>query len=170
MLGFIRLLKKAIQNQGKPAKFWSKRARKIHLYLENLEERLNPAPVFSLRELVDSPTSLVILSPDVAGQVPEQELEGSRVVVLNPGADAIGQITGSLAGLGRVDTLRLISHGSAGGLDLAGQWFDANALGARSEEISAWGNYLSRTPTSCCTAARWPARWTGSVWPMSWPG
>ena len=80
--------------------------------LESLEERLNPAPVFSLRELVDSPTSLVIISPDVLGQVPERELEGSRVVVLNPGADAIGQITGSLAGLGRVDTLRLISHGS----------------------------------------------------------
>ncbi len=77
------------------------KAPRIRPGIEHLEGRLNPAPVASLPQLLDVPHSLVVLSPDIASQVPVAEYAGARVLTLDPTRDAISQISASLAGPSR---------------------------------------------------------------------
>ena len=131
---------------------WIRRGRKAHFQpkaprfrpvIENLEGRLNPAPVASLPQLLDIPHSLVVLSPDIASQVPVAEYAGARVVTLDPTRDAISQISDSLAGQSSVTSLRVIGHGQPGSLSLAGQTINLATLQARSVEVAAWANHLT---------------------------
>ena len=112
--------------------------------LERLEERWNPAQIgFPLG--LDLPShSLAIISPEIEAQVPLEELAGSQVLVLEPGMDAVAQITRRLStGDGPFETVRFLSHGRDGGIHLAGQWLDGGTLARRPEAIAAWGEYLA---------------------------
>ena len=131
---------------------WIRRGRKAHFQpkaprfrpvIENLEGRLNPAPVASLPQLLDIPHSLVVLSPDIASQVPVAEYAGARVVTLDPTRDAISQISASLAGQSAVTSLRVIGHGQPGSLSLAGQTINLATLQARSVEVAGWASHLT---------------------------
>ena len=115
----------------------------VKLALEVLEDRLNPAPVVSLHQVVDDPHSLVVLSPDVASRVPVAEYAGARVLTLDPTRDALSQISASLAGQSSVTSLRIIGHGQAGSLSLAGQTIDLATLQARSVEVATWASHLT---------------------------
>ena len=111
--------------------------------IEYLEGRLNPAPVASLPQLLDMPHSLVVLSPDIASQVPVAEYAGARVLTLDPTRDAISQISDSLAGQSSVTSLRVIGHGQPGSLSLAGQTINLATLRARSVEVAGWASHLT---------------------------
>ena len=111
--------------------------------IEYLEGRLNPAPVASLPQLLDMPHSLVVLSPDIASQVPVAEYAGARVLTLDPTRDTISQISDSLAGQSSVTSLRVIGHGQPGSLSLAGQTINLATLQARSVEVAAWARHLT---------------------------
>ena len=131
---------------------WIRRGRKAHFQpkaprfrpvIENLEGRLNPAPVASLPQLLDMPHSLVVLSPDIASQVPVAEYAGARVLTLDPTRDAISQISDSLAGQSSVTSLRVIGHGQPGSLSLAGQTINLATLQTRSVEVAGWASHLT---------------------------
>ena len=94
------------------------KAPRIRPAIEHLEGRLNPAPVASLPQLLDVPHSLVVLSPDIASQVPVAEYAGARVLTLDPTRDVISQISDSLAGQSSVTSLRVIGHGQPGSVSL----------------------------------------------------
>ena len=113
------------------------------LRLEELEARLNPAQVAPLHQLIDAPHALVVLSPDIASQVPLAEYAGARVLTLDPTRDALSQISASLAGQSSVTSLRIIGHGQAGSLSLAGQTIDLATLQARSVEVATWASHLT---------------------------
>ena len=141
---------------------WIRRGRKAHFQpkaprfrpvIENLEGRLNPAPVASLPQLLDMPHSLVVLSPDIASQVPVAEYAGARVVTLDPTRDAISQISDSLVGQSSVTSLRVIGHGQPGSLSLAGQTINLATLQARSVEVAAsCGMYAHLDAASTCSS------------------
>ena len=111
--------------------------------IEHLEGRLNPAPVAPLPQLLDIPHSLVVLSPDIASQVPVAEYAGARVLTLDPTRDAIRQISDSLVGQLSVTSLRVIGHGQPGSLSLTGQTINLATLQARSVEVAAWASHLT---------------------------
>ena len=111
--------------------------------IEHLEGRLNPAPFAPLPQLLDIPHSLVVLSPDIASQVPVAEYAGARVLTLDPTRDAISQISASLAGQSPVTSLRVIGHGQPGSLSLAGQTINLAMLQARSMEVAGWASHLT---------------------------
>ena len=119
------------------------KAPRIRPGIEHLEGRLNPAPVASLPQLLDMPHSLVVLSPDIANQVPVAEYAGARVVTLDPTRDVISQISDSLAGQSSVTSLRDIGHGQPGSLSLAGQTINLATLQTRSVEVAAWASHLT---------------------------
>jgi hypothetical protein len=119
------------------------KAPRIRPAIEHLEGRLNPAPVASLPQLLDIPHSLVVLSPDIASQVPVAEYAGARVLTLDPTRDAISQISASLAGQSSVTSLRVIGHGQPGSLNLAGQTINLATLQARLVEVAGWASHLT---------------------------
>ena len=119
------------------------KAPRIRPAIEHLEGRLNPAPVASLPQLLDMPHSLVVLSPDIASQLPVAEYAGARVLTLDPTRDAISQISASLAGQSPVTSLRVIGHGQPGSLSLAGQTINLAMLQARSMEVAGWASHLT---------------------------
>ena len=89
------------------------------------------------------PQGVVVIDSALLASIPQEELAGSLVVAIDNSRDAIGQITTALAGLTDVDTLRLISHGSDGGVWFGSQRIDSATLTARSVDVSAWGRSLS---------------------------
>jgi hypothetical protein len=123
------------------------------LSLDALEERLVPVaslqvlaqalPVQHWAHLADASDSMVVVSPDLAGQVPEQEFAGANVLVLDSSRDVINQITLELSRHPGIKSVRLISHGADGTLLLGNQQFDESVLLARSEDIAAWGQFLA---------------------------
>ncbi|MEM9827150.1 MAG: DUF4347 domain-containing protein [Planctomycetota bacterium] len=62
----------------------------------------------------------------------------SEIVVLECGRDAIDQISEHLQQTRRVASVHIISHGSAGSLQLAGQTIDQSTLIFRGQQIRAW--------------------------------
>ena len=74
------------------------------------------------------------LAEHIGGQV--------EVVVLDPGADGIGQITDLLRNRQDVAAIHIVSHGAEGRLELGGSRLDAATLETRSTELRAWGQAL----------------------------
>ncbi len=93
-------------------------------------------------------TELVIIdpaTPDYQALVADlAERTGGQVevVVLDPGADGIGQITNLLRNRQDVAAIHIVSHGAEGRLELGGSRLDAASLEARSAELRAWGQAL----------------------------
>lgn len=62
--------------------------------------------------------------------------------VLDAGEDGLAQIAAVLAGLGEVDALHIIGHGSEGALKLGSGTIDAATLAARAADLAAIGSHL----------------------------
>ncbi|MFN5746185.1 MAG: DUF4347 domain-containing protein, partial [Methylococcaceae bacterium] len=86
---------------------------------------------------------LVVVSPELGERLPAAERADAELLVLDPRRDALSQIGSALARMGQVSSLHLISHGSPGGVLLAGQQLDGPVLDARADDVAAWAPYLS---------------------------
>ena len=89
------------------------------------------------------PFDLVLLSAELAGSVPPEELAGARVVVLEAGRDGIGQIGAALAAHPGAAVVRVISHGEPGALLLAGQRISTATLAERADALAGWRQHLA---------------------------
>jgi len=89
------------------------------------------------------PLDLVFISPEIVGSVPQEELAGARVVVLDAGEDVIGQVGAALQANPGATVVRMISHGQPGSLMLAGQRISLDTLELRAEEIAGWRRHLT---------------------------
>lgn len=67
----------------------------------------------------------------------------AEILVLSPEVDGIRAIHDKLAEMGLVDTLHLVTHGSAGSIGLGNSWLDGAALSARTRDLRDWQNYLT---------------------------
>jgi choloylglycine hydrolase len=88
-------------------------------------------------------SSVVLIDEALINDIPRQELAGSRVVTIDPGRDAIDQISAGLAGMSEIDVVRVISHGSDGALWFGDQRIDTTTLATRADEIAGWGRALA---------------------------
>ena len=108
--------------------------------VENLEDRLVPATLPSLEQLMAQSGTLTILSPDVAWQVPVEEYAGSQVLTLDASHDVVDQISDYLGrqSSASIGVVRIIGHGSDGTLLLGDQLFNQQTLSKRASQISGW--------------------------------
>ena len=89
------------------------------------------------------PPQLVFISPEIAALVPQEELAGARVFVLDATQDAIAQVGLALQAHPGASVVRVISHGEPGSLMLAGQRLTRDTLRDRSAEIAGWRKHLA---------------------------
>ena len=68
---------------------------------------------------------------------------GERVFVLDGAHDGLGQISALLAGIDNIAALHIVSHGSAGALNLGDGVVDAAALAAHADDLAAIGHHLA---------------------------
>ncbi|MEN9877488.1 MAG: hypothetical protein RLZZ158_527, partial [Cyanobacteriota bacterium] len=103
------------------------------------------------------PPDLVFISRELVASVPQDELAGARVVVLEAGHDGIGQIGDALAANPGASVVRLISHGEPGSLLLAGQAITPATLAERADALAGWRQHLAPGAEillyGCCVAA-----------------
>lgn len=66
-----------------------------------------------------------------------------EIVLIQPGADGIRQITDALSGADRITAIHFISHGGDGAIRLGASTLDYAALEARAAEIGSWSRALS---------------------------
>jgi peroxidase len=69
--------------------------------------------------------------------------QDAMMIVLNSGAEPLQQITASLAALGDVESLHIISHGQAGAIRLGGTLIDSQQLHANRQMLSQWRNAMT---------------------------
>jgi Domain of unknown function (DUF4347) len=62
---------------------------------------------------------------------------------LQPGSDAIAQITQTLWGRSGIASLQIISHGQAGGMQLGTSWLHGQTLTSAVNSIQSWGAALT---------------------------
>ncbi len=68
---------------------------------------------------------------------------GAHVVVLDPGRDAITQITEALAGQSGVTSLQILSHGSAGTIEAGRGAITSATLADQAAEVASWRDHLA---------------------------
>ena len=84
------------------------------------------------------PFNLVLISPELLGSVPPEELAGARVVVLDAAQEVMGQIGAALQAHPGTTVVRVISHGEPGALILAGQRLSPETLRLQSAAMAGW--------------------------------
>jgi Domain of unknown function (DUF4347)/FG-GAP-like repeat len=67
----------------------------------------------------------------------------TEVHLLQPGEDAIAQITNTLLGRSGIESLQIVSHGKSGGLQLGETWLDVQSLPGYVGQLKSWGAALS---------------------------
>jgi hypothetical protein len=67
----------------------------------------------------------------------------TEVHLLQPGQDAIAQITNTLLGRSGIESLQIVSHGRSGGLRLGESWLDVQSLPGYVGQLKSWGAALS---------------------------
>jgi glucose/arabinose dehydrogenase len=70
-------------------------------------------------------------------------LHSAQVVVLDATRDGITQITETLNSHSQIESVHIISHGSAGRLQLGSSWFDAQTLNTYANQIRSWQSALT---------------------------
>jgi penicillin V acylase-like amidase (Ntn superfamily) len=86
---------------------------------------------------------VALIDATLIGEIPPNELKGSRIIAIDGDRDAIRQIHAALADLSEINVLRIISHGSEGTLWFGEQRIDAATLAIRSDEITGLGNAMA---------------------------
>jgi hypothetical protein len=85
----------------------------------------------------------VVISPELLGSVPPEELAGARVVVLDGAREVMGQVGAALQAHPGTTVVRLISHGEPGNLLLAGQRISPYTLQLHSHALAGWRQHLA---------------------------
>ena len=86
---------------------------------------------------------VVVIDSALAADIPKQEIANARVILVDGRRDVVDQISSGLSGFGRVDVLRVISHGEDGVLRFGGKTIDLATLDKRSGQIAKWKESLS---------------------------
>ena len=71
--------------------------------------------------------------------------EDVAVVLLEPDSDGVGQITEALKNYAGVGAIHIISHGTAGALQLGNTLLNQHSLSQYQEDVTAWGNALGES-------------------------
>ncbi|MFM8932403.1 MAG: DUF4347 domain-containing protein [Gemmataceae bacterium] len=126
--------------------------------VESLEDRLVPATLPSLEQLMAQSGTLTILSPEVASLIPMEELAGSRVLTLDAGHDVVDQISDyfKTQGTASLGVVRVIGHGSDGTLYLGDQLINQQTLANRAGQVGGWKRVLQPGADQflyCCSVA-----------------
>ncbi|MBW0173032.1 MAG: DUF4347 domain-containing protein, partial [Vulcanococcus sp.] len=85
----------------------------------------------------------MVLSPELVASVPQEELAGARVVVLDTAQEVMGQIGAALQAHPGTTVVRVISHGEPGALFLAGQRLSRETLRLQSAAMAGWRQHLA---------------------------
>ncbi len=104
---------------------------------------MNPAPLHSWDTSRDAGSELVLISRELLGRVPEEELAGTTVFTLDESVDLIGQMTEAIASGVGWQTVRVITHGSAGALWVGNQTVDTGVLETHRTQLKLWGSHLA---------------------------
>jgi hypothetical protein len=91
----------------------------------------------------EMPRELVIIDAGVQGAdalARDWAGRGFEVVLLDPARDALDQIGALLGDRRGLDAVHLVSHGTAGGLQLGGALLNATDLSARAAEVARWAD------------------------------
>jgi Ca2+-binding RTX toxin-like protein len=78
-------------------------------------------------------------------QLIDAVLPGTEVILIHRDQDGIDVITDALQGRSQLDSIQVISHGSAGSLQLGTTALNSNTLGDYSAKIETWGNAFTET-------------------------
>jgi hypothetical protein len=68
---------------------------------------------------------------------------GTEVHILDSTQDEIAQITQTLAGRSNISSLHILSHGSAGGVQLGADWVNINSLDRHTNQLQSWASALT---------------------------
>ncbi|MBF0125799.1 MAG: DUF4347 domain-containing protein, partial [Magnetococcales bacterium] len=96
-------------------------------------------------EAPPSPREMIFVDPTVNNYqtllrtLPQE----ARVVLLDPHKDGVEQIRAALSGHAGVETLHIVSHGSAGYLELGGSELDVVNMEDRAQALQDWGAALA---------------------------
>jgi alpha-tubulin suppressor-like RCC1 family protein len=86
---------------------------------------------------------VVVIDSALATYIPKQEIANARVLLVDGRRDVVDQISSGLSGIGRVDVLRVISHGQDGVLRFGEEVIDLATLEKRAGQIAKWKESLS---------------------------
>jgi fimbrial isopeptide formation D2 family protein/uncharacterized repeat protein (TIGR01451 family) len=75
----------------------------------------------------------------VAGVNPD-----TQVVLINPGRDAIDQVTQALQGRQNLTSIQFLTYGQSGQIDLGNAPITAASLTSRAAEVASWGDHLAQ--------------------------
>jgi large repetitive protein len=70
-------------------------------------------------------------------------LPGIEVVLLDPQRDGVQQISEVLAMISGIDTVHIVSHGSAGSIQLGNSFLNVENLSDRASELMGWAEHLA---------------------------
>ena len=101
-----------------------------------------PAPVPAQAQ---SPTAIVFVDSSVKDyqQFLTQSPPGALVVTLDSGEDGVAQIAATLGKYSDVQSVHIVSHGSAGELHLGSTVLDAGSLGQHAADLAVWNDALA---------------------------
>ncbi|SAL77829.1 hypothetical protein AWB74_05238 [Caballeronia arvi] len=91
-----------------------------------------------------TPRNLVVVDARVenGGELLAQAPAGTKVLIVQPGQDAIAAINVALANMGRADSVQIFSHGAAGQFTLGDKVFTSTTLSQMSDALRAWRDHL----------------------------
>ena len=105
------------------------------------------APAFEIPGVVPNPaaTEMLFVDPRVANW---QALAASvksdvQVVVLDPGKDAIQQVTRMLDARSGITAINFLAYGTAGEVEIGNTPLDATSLASHASEITGWSDHLA---------------------------
>ncbi|WP_106853534.1 VCBS domain-containing protein [Caballeronia novacaledonica] len=92
-----------------------------------------------------APRNLVVMDSRVENdnELLAQTPAGTRVLVIQPGQNAIDAISAALASMGQAESVQIFSHGAAGQFTLGNQTFTSTTLSQMADALGAWRNHLS---------------------------
>src|SRR5262249_27621586 len=77
---------------------------------------------------------------DLQSQSPGAQID---VYILDPTQNGVDQITQVLATYKVLDAIQIVSHGTAGAIEIGDQWLTPSAVDAQSAEIQSWASALA---------------------------
>ncbi|MBW4464061.1 MAG: DUF4347 domain-containing protein [Pegethrix bostrychoides GSE-TBD4-15B] len=106
-----------------------------------------PAPVFRSAELPSLGSNskhLVFIDTSVAElDALIAQIKSAEIILLDPQKNGIQQIADALSQRQNLESLQIISHGQAGGVQLGSVLLDQQSLETHVASLKAWGNTLS---------------------------
>ncbi|MCR8921441.1 DUF4347 domain-containing protein [Dasania sp. GY-MA-18] len=94
------------------------------------------------QELIFVDTSLEDYQSLLAAIPSNDQQTHYSVIEWQPGEDALAKITSTLAALGEVDAIHIISHGNENGFALGDQWLSSDKLNEYQASLNQWRQFL----------------------------